>query len=388
VAGGTTETIVVEAQPPLLQTDSATVSSTVTEESVQNLPLNGRNFVQLVQLVPGANEGPGNGLTSGGRPDDRRTTNGFSVNGQDDILNNYIVDGIDDNERVIGTIGVKPSVEGIQEITVQTNSYAPEAGRTAGGVINLVTKSGWNKFHGSAYEFFRNDKFDSRDFFFTAAQGKKPELRQNQFGGSIGGPIFHDKTFFFGDYEGLRLVKGVNPYSSSVPSAAEYAAINAATTASTIGEVFPGLFVDANGNALTISANGIPKGQAVDPVTLNYLKLYPLPNSGTNAYMIAPNKTQFGHTADFRVDQTFSQNDHFFGRFNYNKVSGEIPAPIGAGANPLAPADLKSIAGVGNYWNYTGPATDKAYQYVLGYTHIFSQNLVVDLRAAYTGCFA
>jgi hypothetical protein len=179
-------------------------------------------------------------------------------------------------------------------------------------------------------------------------------------------------------------VKGVNPYSSSVPSAAEYAAINAATTASTIGNVFPGLFVDANGNALTISTNGIPINQPVDPVTLNYLKLYPLPNSGTNTYMIAPNKTQFGHTADFRVDQTFSQNDHLFARFNYNKVSGEIPAPIGAGANPLAPADLKSIAGVGNYWDYTGPATDKAYQYVLGYTHIFSQNLVVDLRAAYT----
>jgi len=382
--GGATETVTVEATTPLLQADSATVSSTVTEESVQDLPLNGRNFVQLVQLVPGANEGPGNGLSSGGRPDDRRTTNGFSVNGQDDILNNYIVDGIDDNERIIGTIGVKPSVEGIQEITVQTNSYAPEAGRTAGGVINLVTKSGTNKFHGTAYEFFRNDKFDARDFFFTAEQGKKPELRQNQFGGSFGGPIFHDKTFVFGDYEGLRLVKGVNPYSSSVPSAAEYATINAATTASTIGNVFPGLFVDANGNALTISTNGIPINQPVDPVTLNYLKLYPLPNSGTNTYMIAPNKTQFGHTADFRVDQTFSQNDHLFARFNYNKVSGEIPAPIGAGANPLAPADLKSIAGVGNYWDYTGPATDKAYQYVLGYTHIFSQNLVVDLRAAYT----
>jgi hypothetical protein len=382
--GGTTETVTVEATTPLLQADNATVSSTVTEESVQDLPLNGRNFVQLVQLVPGANEGPGNGLSSGGRPDDRRTTNGFSVNGQDDILNNYIVDGIDDNERIIGTIGVKPSVEGIQEISVQTNSYAPEAGRTAGGVINLVTKSGSNKFHGSAYEFFRNDKLDSRDFFFTSAQGTKPELRQNQFGGSFGGPIIHNKTFVFGDYEGLRLVKGVNPYSSSVPSDAEYAAINAATTASTIDKVFPGLFVDANGNPLTISTNGIPVGQAVDPVTLNYLKLYPKGNDGEGTYEIAPNKTQFGHTADFRVDQTFSQNDHLFARFNYNKVSGEIPAPIGAGANPLATGILASIVPTGNYWDYTGPATDKAYQYALGYTHIFSQNLVVDLRAAYT----
>jgi hypothetical protein len=381
-AGGITETVTVEATTPLLQADSATVSSTVTEQSVQDLPLNGRNFVQLVQLVPGANEGPGNGLTSGGRPDDRRTTNGFSVNGQDDILNNYIVDGIDDNERIIGTIGIKPSVEGIQEISVQTNSYAPEAGRTAGGVVNLVTKSGTNKFHGSAYEFLRNDKLDSRDFFFTSTQGKKPELRQNQFGGSIGGPIFKDKTFFFGDYEGLRLVKGMNPYSSSVPSDDEYTAINAATAGEAIDKVFPGLFP----TGAAYSTNGIPIGQKVDQVTLNYLKLYPKGNvpSKPGTYMTAPNKTQFGHTVDARIDHAINQNNHIFGRINYNKVSGEIPAPIGAGANPLATGALATIVPTGNYWDYTGPATDKAYQYALGYTRIFSQNLVVDLRAAYT----
>jgi hypothetical protein len=391
VTGGATETIVVEASAPLLQADNATVSSTVTAMAVQDLPLNGRNFVQLVQLVPGANEGPGNGLTSGGRPDDRRTTNGFSVNGQDDILNNYIVDGIDDNERIIGTIGVKPSVEGIQEITVQTNSYAPEAGRTAGGVINLITKSGGNKFHGTAYEFFRNDKLDGRDFFFTSAQGKKPELRQNQFGGSIGGPIIHNKTFFFGDYEALRLVKGVNPYSSSVPAAAEYAAINAATTSSTIASVFPSLFSAGKycpgSTTVLCSTNGIPANQLVDKVALNYLQLFPLSNSGTDSngvgtYLISPNKTQFGHTVDVRVDHTFSQNDHFFARFNFNKVSGEIPPYIGAGANPKSA--FQSIVPGGNYWAYTGPATDKAYQWAVGYSHIFTQNLVVDLRAAYT----
>src|SRR3979490_62793 len=135
--GSETTTIEVTASTPLLQADSATVSSTVPAKAVQDLPLNGRNFVQLVQLVPGANEGPGNGLSSGGRPDDRRTNAaGLSVNGQDDTLNNWVVDGIDDNERIIGTIGIKPNVEGINEITVQTNSYAAEAGRTDGGGIN------------------------------------------------------------------------------------------------------------------------------------------------------------------------------------------------------------------------------------------------------------
>jgi hypothetical protein len=154
--GAESSVIEVTASTPLLQADTATVSSTVTAKAVQDLPLNGRNFVQLVQLVPGANEGPGNGLSSGGRPDDRRTNAaGISVNGQDDTLNNWVVDGIDDNERIIGSIGVKPNVEGVQEITVQTNSYAAEAGRTAGGVINIVTRSGTNQFHGSVYEFFR-----------------------------------------------------------------------------------------------------------------------------------------------------------------------------------------------------------------------------------------
>src|SRR6202789_3471813 len=182
---GSANTIVeVTAQTPLLQADSATVSSTVTARAVQDLPLNGRNFVQLVATVPGANQGSGNSLSSGGRPDDRRNNAaGLSVNGQDESLNNWVVDGIEDNERVIGSIGVKPNIKGIQEITVQTNSYAPEAGRTAGGVINIVTRSGTNQFHGSAYEYFRNDIFDGRNFFQNT--GNKPELRQNQYGDSI-----------------------------------------------------------------------------------------------------------------------------------------------------------------------------------------------------------
>jgi hypothetical protein len=377
--GGATEVVVVEATTPLLQAENATVSSTVTEQSVQDLPLNGRNFVQLVQIVPGANEGPGNGLTSGGRPDDRRTTNGFSVNGQDDTLNNFIVDGIDDNERIIGTIGVKPAVEDIEEITIQTNSYAPEAGRTAGGVVNLITKSGTNKFHGTAYEFFRNDKFDGRDWFATT--GAKPELRQNQYGGSLGGPIIRNKTFFFGDYEGIRLVKGTT-YTSTVPTLAEYNNINSLSGGT------PALQV-ALGNGLTSGVGGSGTSYTaanIDPVALNLLKLYPAPNVGgasSNTYSISPNKTQFGSTIDARVDQTFSQNDHFFARFDYNKVTGVIPAFIPAGANPNAPAALKSIAGGGSYWSYTGPAKDTAQDWALGYTHIFSQNLVADLRAAW-----
>jgi hypothetical protein len=224
--GSATQTVTVEGQTPLLQTDNATVSSTVTEKAVQDLPLNGRNFVQMVQLVPGANEGLGNGLASGSRPDDRRQSSAFTVNGQDSAANNYLIDGIDNNERIIGTIGVKPSVEGIQEISIQTNSYAPEAGRTSGGVINISTKSGSNTLHGSLYEYFRNDIFDSRNVLSPEATVPKAELRQNQFGGSFGGPIRKNKTFFFGDYEAYRQVSGGTTFTTTVPTLLQYDSIN------------------------------------------------------------------------------------------------------------------------------------------------------------------
>ena len=360
--GASSETINVEAQTPLLQAESATVSSTVTAQAVQDLPLNGRNYVQLVQLVPGANEGPGNGLTSGARPDDRRQSSSISVNGQDDTLNNFTIDGFDNNERVIGTSGVRPNVEGMQEISVQTNSYAPEAGRTAGGVINIVTKSGGNSFHGSAYEYFRNDIFDARQVLQTT--GRKPELRQNQFGASLGGPIFKDRTFFFGDYEGLRQVNGVT-YQSTVPTIDEYNNINSLS----------------GGSPAALVAQGAgTQGYTIDQIALNYLKLFPAPNTGavgqlTNNYVVSPNRTATSNIFDARVDHHFNQNNLFFGRYTYNKVSSVIPPALGT-SNGL------QISG-GRYI-FAGPATDGAQQYAFDFTHIFNQNLLVDLKAGYT----
>ncbi len=357
--GAVSDTVNVEAQTPLLQADNATVSSTVTAKAVQDLPLNGRNFVQLVQLVPGANEGPGNGLTSGGRPDERRQTAGFSVNGQDNVLNNYTVDGIDDNERIIGTIGVRPNVEGIQEITVQTNSYAPEAGRTAGGVVSIITRSGTNAFHGTAYEFFRNDVLDARNVLQTT--GNKPELRQNQFGGSFGGPIIKDRTFFFGDYEGFRLVSGLT-YKNTVPDQAAYNDINS--------------LAGGTPQQLINAGNGT-KGLPIDPVALAYLKLFPAPNlpGETNNFVVSPSETQSSNTFDVRVDHRFNTNNLLFARYTYNKV------------NTVTPPELGTVNGLqisGARYNFSGPATDFANQYGIGFTHIFTPRLLVDLRAAYT----
>jgi hypothetical protein len=362
--GSESTVIEVTASTPLLQADSATVSSTVTAQAVQDLPLNGRNFVQLVQLVPGANEGPGNGLTSGNRPDDRRQTAAFSVNGQDDTLNNFTIDGIDDNERVIGTIGVRPVVEAIQEITVQTNNYTAEAGRTAGGVVSIITRVGTNSFHGSAYEYFRNDIFDARNVLQNS--GKKPELRQNQFGGSIGGPIFKDRTFFFGDYEGLRQVNGLT-YTKTTLTQTQHNDVNSLNGGSP--------------QALINAGNGT-QGLPVDPIALAYLKLFPAPNAGapgalTNNYVTSPNRTQSSNSFDVRVDHTFSARNLFFARYDYNKVNTFTPP--GLGTDPATGLQIS-----GGQFDFDGPATDTAQQYGFGFTHIFTPNLLVDLRAAYT----
>ena len=373
VTGAGTTTVEVQSSTPLLQADNATVSSTVTAKAVQDLPLNGRNFVQLVALVPGANEGQGNGLSSGGRPDDRRSNAaGLSVNGQDSSLNNWVIDGIDDNERIIGTIGIKPNVEGIQEITTETNSYAAEAGRTAGGVINVITRSGTNQFHGSVYEYFRNDIFDGRNFFQTT--GAKPELRQNQYGASIGGPILRDKTFFFFDWEGFRQVSGVT-YTSTVPVLSEYNDIHS------IGGATPQTLLNtANGTrnpttGAVLTGPGLVNG--INQLTLNYLKLFPAPTNSnlTNNYVISPNKTQNYNTFDARVDHRINEANVLFGRFSYNKVDTVTPPALGV---------VDGVQVSGGRYLFAGPATNAAQQWVIGYTHTFTPAILLDLRAGYT----
>ncbi len=164
--GQSSETVEVTSPSPLLQTETSTVTNTVPEQHVESLPLNTRNLTTLVTFVPGANEGASvDSLSSGQRPDDRRQTSSFSVNGQDVELNNAQIDGTDNNERIIGTIGVKPSIDAIQEVTVETNNYTAESGRTPGGLVSVITKSGSNNFHGSLYEYFQNNAFNARNPF-------------------------------------------------------------------------------------------------------------------------------------------------------------------------------------------------------------------------------
>src|SRR6202030_2811121 len=208
--GQVTETVAVEAAAPVIQTDSATVGNVVDNKKVTELPLNGRNFLQLNLLVPGANQGVkgSQNQTQGGS---------ISVNGAREQANNFLLDGIDNNDLAINQYSVAISTEAIQEFKVQGSSYSAEFGRSGGAQINVATKSGTNQFHGVLYEYLRNADLDAKHFFDVPAP--IPPFKRNQFGTSVGGPVIKDKTFFFFNWESTRVRQSITRVAT-VPTAA------------------------------------------------------------------------------------------------------------------------------------------------------------------------
>jgi Carboxypeptidase regulatory-like domain len=384
-----------DTSAPALQTDTSTVESTLAPAQVEELPLNGRNFVGLVATTPGIAEGGSSGISSGTRPDDRRQSSDITANGQPDNNNNYMIDGIDDNERMIGTVLVRPSIDAIQEVHVQTNLYSAQYGRTAGAVINIVTRSGTNQFHGSLYEFVRNDMFDAKDFFNVPQAnnplaGKKPEYRQNQFGGSIGGPILRDRTFFFGDFEDLRIVQGVTAFAPT-PSPCELGAVACGPPGGTavqqlgnFSDLLPTTIIYDPVTQNPYPNNIIPVG-SIDPISATYAKLFPTnsscpsgPQSCTFAH--TPTRTQFQSTFDIRVDQHFNAKNYLYSRYSWNDTSTFTP-----GALPQVTLGGKTIQPGGTAGGYTfaGPAKERQQNFVLSLTHTFLPSLVLQLTASY-----
>jgi Carboxypeptidase regulatory-like domain/TonB dependent receptor len=227
--GSNAETITVESSAPLLNTSDASVSTLIGNRFVENMPLNGRSFSSLIDLAPGVVLTPANFYEQGQ----------FSVNGQRPDANYFLVDGVSANlgtagsgsNLIQGGAGQLPatsafggtsnlvSLDALEEFRIQTSTFAPEYGRTPGAQISVVTKSGTNRFHGTAFEYLRNDKLDANDWFANSNSLARPELRQNDFGGVLGGPIVKDKFFFFGSYEGLR-VRQPHVADTYVPSLA------------------------------------------------------------------------------------------------------------------------------------------------------------------------
>jgi carboxypeptidase family protein len=361
--GQVSENVLVTAESPLVQTDTATVGSLVSAKAVEDLPVSGRNIQRLVQLVPGAFEGQTNSLASGNRPDDRRQTSAVSINGSLDNQNNQLIDGIDNNERAIGTVGVKPSIDAIAEVKVQTSMYNAEVGRTAGGVVNIITKAGSNAFHGSAFEFVRNDRFDARNFFATGVD--KPKLSQSQYGGSVGGPVIHNRTFFFGDYEGFNVTQGVTTVVT-VPTAL--------MRAGNFSELSTPIYDPTASPRVAFPGNIIPASR-LSPIALNYLALYPLPTGAglANNYTGTRDRTQDAKTTDVRADHIFNTDNRLFVRYSYNGVDTFTPAvfPIVDGIEP------------GGGGSFPGQNQTTAHNFGASYAKVFSPSLIGEFRAGY-----
>src|SRR5579872_5568637 len=193
--GTVNEEIVVTVAEPLVESETSSIGQVIEQARVNDLPLDGRDFVQLAYLSPGVNQGPTAGYTvqQGGIPEDQRGNAAIQVNGLTATNNNFLLNGFDNNEQQIGIEVIQPSIDAIQEFKVQTNNFGADIGR-GGAVVNVVLKSGGNQFHGSIFEFLRNSAFDAKNYFDSPNQPIAP-FKQNQFGGTLGGPIRKDKTF-------------------------------------------------------------------------------------------------------------------------------------------------------------------------------------------------
>jgi hypothetical protein len=380
--GQTTETVTVAGEPPALQTQDASVGQVVETRSINDLPLNGRNFTFLAQLAAGVTQDQEDtrGLGASGS---------FSANGERPAQNNYLLDGIDNNSNLVDFLNgtayaVRPPVDAIEEFKIQTDNYSAEFGRSAGAILNATIKSGTNQFHGNAWEFLRNDDLDAANFFENSGGIPKGEYRQNQFGATIGGPIKKEKTFFFGDYEGTR-IRQAEPFVETVPTELERSSgftnlssllnqggttTDAAGVTYTLGQVFdPSTTRPVSGGFVRSPFVGnILPASRLDSNAIKLLDLYPTPtNSGlfnnfTDNPVIRNDANQF----DIRVDQDFSQKDSLFGRVSYSDNPQFLPGPF------PGYADGGSFS--------AGTQTAQAVNSVLSETHSFSPSLINEAR--------
>lgn len=329
--GGATETVEVTGAPPVVDTTSTQLGAVVNDRSATQLPLNQRDAYQLLQLQPGVQSQLGNDQFYGS---DRPGV--VTVNGGRGRANNYSVNGGEANDLFVNLPAVEPSPDSIEEFRVITNSFDAEYGRNSGAVVNVVTKSGTNAFHGSTYEFFRNTVLNAHPFTFTPAP--KPAFNQNQFGGTLGGPIKKDKSFFFVAYEGRRIVQGIVSQPVIVPTAS-----NANGQFATAAEpAFTGTLSDATvanilqnrcGSGSTnpvlntgqqsllqsviggtptswdsVFPNATIPNQCFDPVAVSLLKYVPGAGGNNSTVLAVPKKTDFGNQFQGRFDQTLTQN--------------------------------------------------------------------------------
>ena len=372
--GSVTQRIDVQAIPSLVDPETSSVGTLETERRIEELPLNGRNFIQLAYLGPGADQGPQQNGALRGTTDNNRPGIQVAVDGLTSFDNNFLLDGVDNNEYGQGTIVIQPPPDAIQEFRVEQSSMKAEFGR-GGASINIVLKSGTNQFHGGAYEYLRNSALDADNYFDQPLPGQtkpfKPPFQRNQFGFFFGGPIKKDRTFFFADYEGTRIHVG-ETYISTLPTQAERSGDFTATGA-TIYDPYttdPTTGARQPINPDPTMPSVIPSDR-IDQVGQNIVNLLPLPNlSGlTNNYLSNPKNITNGNQFDSRIDHIISTRDQLFAHASLQNVDFLKAAPLGNAGG--------CCQGFGS--NING----REQSYAVGWTHTFGTNLLNDVRIAF-----
>ncbi len=337
--GSVDETVTITTDTPLLRTESSALGQVISNEKIVKLPLNGRSLVPLVALAPGANLPPGSALPrlNGGRP----------------RVNEYLFDGVSVLQPEPGQVAFFPIIDAIQEFKVESNSPSAEYGRFDGGLVNLTTKSGTNDFHGSVFEFFRNEVLNARNLFApkTPSNPDKPVFRRNQFGFVFGGPIIKEKTFFFGDYQGTRQQIG-RIRISTVPTLLQRQGVFTEPVGGATPRIFDPATTRPNSSGGfardQFAGNRIPI-ERIDPIALALLSRFPEPTSpGTaNNFRRVANEKVDQNQFDARIDHRFSDRDQVFGRYSYAKdiTDPVAPLPDGSGLIPTGVFGLTKTLG-------------------------------------------
>lgn len=369
--GNASQTIEVSADQSLLQSEDASVSQQFSATTIEQTPLNGRNYVYIAQLTAGVV--PPNAGARGANKGD------FSANGQRVEQNNFILDGVDNNSNLVDFLNgasyvIKPPLDALQEFKVQTANYSAELGHSAGAVINASIKSGTNQIHGTLYEYFRNDILNDRDYF----QRIKPEYRQNQFGATIGGPVFKNKLFFFADAEADRVIfsqTGTYTVPTQKMRAGDFSEL---LSPSLTGQNYKRILYQPNsGGTAPLNCNGLANvicPSQVNAIASKIVNAFPLPNRGApgqtfNNYLFqgkaSDNTTQY----DLRVDWTARADDQAFARYSYYNQPVQFPPPLG-------------ILDGGGFAS-TGKVEDEGRNFVASETHVFGARLVNEARFGY-----
>ena len=376
--GAVSEAVEVRAEVPLLESESSTLGQVIGTRQVRELPLLGRNTYALAMLVPGVRNSAGvNNLVI-----DQISTVSYSINGQRATANEFLLDGAPNTAASQNQPVVNPNPDMVQEFKVETNSFAAEYGRAAGGVFNVVTRSGTNELHLSLYEFFRNDKLNANDFFANRSGTPRAPFRFNQFGGTLGGPVFipgvyngKNRTFFFASTELVRFIQGIT-FTATLPDPRHLTG-DLSTARLADGRLVtiydPGTLEPNPAGGFRrqpFPGNVIPPNR-IDPVARNVAKLFPPPTaSGQPLGVINYTRTDGNRvpkdTYSFRVDHNFSSNDRIFVRYSYDDTPFIRAPAYGEQYRRIAPT--------------AGPQVFTRWNGVTEYSHVFSPTLLGVFR--------